>query len=104
MANSGKPMEDFGASFKGFMDQMAAQAPAEEPAFLKLIRGHFGAEPAAFPVIAQQFEASEHPNVQKALDAYLAERNCATELVGITSDQPYVTGMISLPQLIMPVT
>ena len=102
MADSGKSMEEFGASFKGFMDQMAAQAPAEDPAFLKLIRGHFGAEPASFPVITQQFEASEHPNVQKALDTYLAERNCTTQLVGITSDQPYMTGMISLPQLIMP--
>lgn len=37
-----KSLEDFSASFKGFMDQMAAQAPAEEPAFLKLLRAHFG--------------------------------------------------------------
>jgi hypothetical protein len=102
MADSGKSLEDFGASFKGFMDQMAAQAPAEDPVFLQLIRGHFGADPASFPVIAEQFEASEHPNVQKALDTYLAERNCSIELTGVTSDQPYMTGMISLPQLIMP--
>jgi hypothetical protein len=98
----GKSFEDFGASFKGFMDQMAAQAPAEEPAFLQLIRGHFGADPAAFPVITEQFEASDHPNVQTALDTYLAENHCQAELVGVSSDQPYMAGMISLPQLIMP--
>lgn len=102
MSNGGKSLEEFGASFKGFMDQMAAQAPAEDPAFLKLIRAHFGTEPASFPVITEQFEASEHANAQKALDTYLADRNCSNELVGMTSDQPYMTGMISLPQLIMP--
>lgn len=102
MSNSGKSLEDFGASFKGFMDQMAAQAPAEEPAFLQMIRGHFGAEPTPFPVIAEQFDAAEHANVQKALDAYLADKNRTGELVGLTSDQPYVTGMITLAQLVMP--
>jgi hypothetical protein len=102
MSNGGKSIEDFGASFKGFMDQMAAQAPAEEPAFLQLIRGHFSADPAPFPVIAESFESSEHANAQKALDTYLQKSNRASELVGMTSDQPYMTGMITLAQLVMP--
>src|SRR5438105_6332267 len=97
-----KSLEDFGASFKGFMDQMAAQAPAEEPAFRKLVRGHFGAEPAAYPIIAEQFEASEHANVQKALDAYLGEHHCAVELIGITAEQPYAYAGVGLAQLILP--
>jgi hypothetical protein len=52
-------------------------------------------------VIAEQFEPSEHANLQKALDSYLAERRCKSELFGITTDQPYAAGMIGLAQLIM---
>ena len=32
-----KSLGDFGASFKGFLDQMAAQEPAEAPVFLTLL-------------------------------------------------------------------
>ncbi|HJY77640.1 MAG TPA: AAA family ATPase [Burkholderiales bacterium] len=101
-ASGGGSLADFGASFKGFMDQMAAQAPAAEPVFLTLVRKHFGAEPATFPVIAQDFEAAEHANLQKAIDGYLAERGGASELIGITADQPYALAGIGLAQLIMP--
>ena len=33
---------DFGASFKGFMQQMASQAPTEEPHFRSKLLDHFG--------------------------------------------------------------
>lgn len=102
MPEERKALEDFGASFKGFMDQMAAQAPAEDPVFLQLIRKHFGAEPAAYPVISEQFEAAEHVNLQRALDAYLAERKCKSELVGVSAEQPYAYSGVGLAQLIMP--
>jgi hypothetical protein len=95
-------LQEFGASFKGFLDQMATQAPVEDPIFLTRLRKHFSAEPAAFPVVGEQFEASDHPNVQKALEAYVSERNCSTELLGITGDQTFVYAGISLAQLIMP--
>ena len=36
---------DFGASFKGFLDQMSAAAPAEEPVFRRRLRDHFECEP-----------------------------------------------------------
>jgi hypothetical protein len=89
---------EFGASFKGFLDQMAAQAPADEPVFLTRLKAHFSAEPFAFPIVAEEFEPSDHPNVQRALDGYLAEHNCSTELLGITGDQMF--GGASLAQLI----
>jgi hypothetical protein len=97
-----KSIENFGASFKGFLDQMAAQAPAEEPVFLRLLREHFSAEPASFPVVGEKFEASEHPNLQKAIDTYLAERGRSGRLIGVTGDQAFAYGMIGLSQLIMP--
>src|SRR5919197_845761 len=97
-----KSFEDFGASFKGFMDQMAAHAPAEDPMFLKLVREHFGADPSPYSVIAEHFEASEHPNLQSALDAYLEEHRYPSEVVGITADQPYAYAGVGIAQLIMP--
>jgi hypothetical protein len=97
-----KSIEEFGASFKGFLDQMAAQAPPEDPAFLKRLRAHFDADPTVYPIVREQFDASDHPNVQKALEAYFSERSCAPELVGITADQAYAYSGIGLAQLIMP--
>jgi ATP-dependent 26S proteasome regulatory subunit len=100
--NEGQSLGDFGASFKGFMDQMATQAPAEDPIFLTRLRAHFSAEPAAFPIVAEEFDPSDHPNVQRALDAYVSERNCSMELVGITGDQMFAYGGGGLAQLIKP--
>lgn len=97
-----KSLESFGASFKGFMDQMAAQAPAEDPVFLRLLREHFSAEPAAFPVVAEKFDASEHPNLQRAIESYLAAPGRSSRLVGVTGDQAFAYGMVGLSQLIMP--
>jgi hypothetical protein len=100
--DEGKSLGDFGASFKGFLDQMAAQAPAQEPIFLVRLRQHFAVDPATFPIVSEQFEASDHPNVQRALEAYVSERNYWTELAGITGDQAMAYTGISLAQLIMP--
>jgi hypothetical protein len=97
-----KSLGDFGASFKGFLDQMAAQTPAEEPVFLGRLREHFSAEPSAFPIVSEQFESSDHANVQKALDAYISSHNCSTDLIGITGDQTTRYTGVSLAQLIMP--
>jgi hypothetical protein len=81
---------------------MAAQAPAEDPVFLKRLRAHFNGDPTAYPIVREQFDASDHPNVQKAIEAYFAERNCSPELLGITADQAYTYAGIGLAQLIMP--
>ena len=96
----GQSLGEFGASFKGFLDQMAAQAPAEEPVFLKRLRTHFSAEPTTFPIVGEEFEPSDHPNVQRALESYIQERDCSTELVGITGDQMFAYGGGGLAQLI----
>ena len=82
------------------MDQMAAQAPAEDPVFLRVLREHFSAEPAAFPVLAEKFESSDHPNVQRAIDTFLAEKQRTSRLLGVTGDQAFTYGMAGLAQLI----
>jgi len=81
---------------------MASQAPAEDPVFLKRLRRHFDGDPSAYPIVREEFGASDRPNVQKALDAYFSDRNCSPELLGITADQPYAYSGLGLAQLIMP--
>ncbi len=42
--------KDIGASFKGFLDQMSAAAPEQEPVFRRCLREHFRREPnGAYP-------------------------------------------------------
>jgi cell division protease FtsH len=97
-----KSLEEFGASFKGFLDQMATQAPVEEPIFVTRLKAHFSADPAQLPIVGEQFEASDHANVQRALEGYVSERNCSTELIGITGDQTFAYAGVSLAQLVVP--
>jgi ATP-dependent 26S proteasome regulatory subunit len=97
-----KSLGEFGASFKGFLDQMAAQAPAEDPVFLRRLREHFSAEPSTYPIVSEQFEASDHANVQRALDAFFSEAGCSTLLIGITGDPTFAYTGIGLAQLIAP--
>ena len=77
-------VKDFGASFKGFMEQMAQQAPAEEPELLQRARQHFGTDPAALPVVTEQFARHEHPNLHLAIESYLAVDGRSAELLGVT--------------------
>jgi hypothetical protein len=97
-----KSLDEFGASFKGFLDQMATQAPAEESAFLRLLREHLGADPSAYPIVSERFTSADHPNVQGAIEAYLSERRCRSELIGVTGDQSFAYSTVGLSQLLLP--
>ena len=92
---------DFGASFKGFMEQMARQTPPEEPYFRRRLLEHFGSDPAKLAIVTQKFSDADLPNVHLAVEAYTLapERSC--ELLGISSDAPAFMG-ISFAQLISP--
>ncbi len=76
--------EDFGAAFKAFMQVMnAAAPPGEDPFFVAKLTEHFGRDPADLPVVADDFEPMNHPNVQMAIDAFIAAGAIPDELVGI---------------------
>lgn len=75
--------KDFGASFKGFLDQVAREAPAEAPFFRRLAEEHFGANPSQLTTVSEGFSGSEHPNVQRALDAWLAVDGRTHRLLGV---------------------
>ena len=75
---------DFARDFKRFIDALNAGTFAEQTPLMKRLREHLGADPTTMPIVAEEFESYEHPNVQVALDELLGPRSKRTvELVGI---------------------
>ena len=79
-------LKDFGASFKTFIDRMSSQAPAEEPVFLGMLRSHFETDPTLLPIVSETFPTSDQPNVQLAINDFLAQDERSAELVGINAE------------------
>ena len=92
---------DFGAAFKGFLEQAVAQAPAQEPFFRQRLRAHFGQDPTTLPIVAEEFDPSDHANVQRAVDAFLEGPERTAELLGVLSDQQRYMGL-KLTDLLAP--
>ena len=84
---------EFGAAFKGFLERTVAAAPAAEPVFVARLRAHFGADPKALPIVAEQFEPSEHPNLQAALDAWLGRASRSSEAIGVAAEYKRFNGL-----------
>jgi hypothetical protein len=84
---------EFGAAFKGFLEQAAAQAPIEDPFFVRRLSELFGREPNAFPVVSQEFPVRDHPNVQRSLDGYLEREGRHAEFIGVASAHKRFNGL-----------
>ncbi|MBS2023997.1 MAG: 26S protease regulatory subunit [Deltaproteobacteria bacterium] len=93
--------EDFGEVFKQFMRQQTQPASPSESVVAQLLRRHFEADPAKLPVVAQEFKLNDHPNLQVALDNYIATPGVTWSLRGFSSDRPQFGGH-SLSDLLMP--
>jgi hypothetical protein len=76
---------EFGAAFKGFLEQAVTDGPEDDPPFVVRIREHLGAEPSALSVVSQEFESTDHANVQVGLDALLDADGGTAEILGIAS-------------------
>ena len=76
---------EFAVSFKRFIDAMYAESAKVGSPFLDRLREHFGVEPTALPVIAEEFQRYDHPNLQVALDAYVKVDGRSSSLVGIAA-------------------
>ncbi len=87
---------DFGASFKGFLDQMSAAAPAEEPIFRRRLRDHFGCEPNELPTLSEKFPTYDHANVHMALEAEFSGADCSVATFGVTNPHPYMSATLSM--------
>ena len=81
---------EFGASFKGFMEQMSATSPAEEPIFRQRLRDHFGQDLEKLPTLTDKFETYDHANLHLAIEAVIAQPDCSFELFGVISPHEYM--------------
>src|SRR3981081_4257187 len=85
--------DTFGTTFKAFMDAMVAQASAGIASpLLDRIRTHIGVDPTQLPVIAEEFDSFEHPNLQVAMDDYLERPGRQADLVGVAADNKRFMG------------
>jgi hypothetical protein len=78
---------DFGAAFKGFLEQAVTDAPPEEPVFVRRLREHLGVDPGGLPIVGQDFDSTDRPNIQVSLDAFIEPETREAELIGFVS--PY---------------
>jgi hypothetical protein len=99
--DAGMSARDFGPAFKRFLEQATHAEPTDEPYFVGLLRGHFGADPALLPIVTASLEPSEHPNVQLAVDALVAAGGRSAELVGVSHEMKRMTG-VGLAELVTP--
>src|SRR6185503_18458617 len=86
MPNVDLSAREFGAAFKGFLEQAANGAPAEEPIFARRIREHLGADPTTLEIVGQTLELTERPNLQVALDSYLEVDGRSAERLGFVAE------------------
>jgi hypothetical protein len=74
---------EFGLAFKRFMDAMTTEAGKEPNPFVERLRTHLGSDPSRTPIVGEDFENYEHPNVQVALDTVLGTPGRRAEALGV---------------------
>ncbi len=87
---------DFGASFKGFLDQMSAAAPVDEPIFRRRLREHFECEPHELPTLSEKFPTYDHANLHLALEAEFASVDDSVVMFGLINPHPYMPATLSM--------
>jgi hypothetical protein len=85
--------EEFGLLFKRFLDDIVNRAEVPEGPLLKRLRAHLGGEPMHMPVISEEFERFQQPNLQVAMDAYLAQPAHSAELIGLAAENKRSWGL-----------
>jgi len=74
----------FAAQFQAFMSAMSEQLPTREPSpLLKRLTDHLGVAPQGLPMVVESYSAYEHPNIQAAIDSFIAGPGVVAELVGV---------------------
>ena len=73
----------FAAAFKKFIDNMNTEAAKETTTLIERLKAYLGDEPNTAPIVAEEFESYEHPNVHLAMEAVLGRKGRKVELTGI---------------------
>jgi hypothetical protein len=80
------PPDRLASVFAGFVRQVAAAAAEQSSPLLTRLHAHLGVDLARQPVIVEQFDTFEQPNLQVALDAYAAGDGRSVALVGVSME------------------
>jgi len=81
---NGESTREFASAFKRFLDAMNAEAAKETSPLLERLRQHLGGDPGRMPIVSEDYDNYEHPNVQVALDKVLYSEGRTADLVGIS--------------------
>ena len=76
----------FGAEFSAFMQAVLNEAVPPGRLIPTMIAAHLGCDPAQLPVLAEELDPYEHPNLQIAMDVLLANEGRRAELLGVGSE------------------
>jgi len=92
--------EGFARDFQRFLQWTMELDPGDqrESQFARLLAEHFGTDPSSLPVVRESVAAYDQPNLQLALDAYLAEPGREHRLLGFGG--AHETMQISLAMLV----
>ncbi|HSD81739.1 MAG TPA: ATP-binding protein [Solirubrobacteraceae bacterium] len=86
--------EELAEALKRLSEWAARHAPVPESPVHRRLRAHLEADPSELPVVTRPLEAWDRPNVQVAIDAWLADREA--EVVGPAVMEGYRAGLAEL--------
>jgi hypothetical protein len=89
--------EEFQVAIGRWLQEALDQAPSSDNQFVDLFASHLGADPKGLPIVAESWDEAEHPNLQRALDAYGQGQ---TKVVGVASPNKRFSG-ITLSELLV---
>ena len=92
---------EFGVAFKAFLERVVTDTPPSDSNFRARLGSHLGTDPSGLPIVAESFPPHDHPNLQLALDRFLAGNGRKFDLLGVTSDLKRMGG-IGLGELAAP--
>jgi hypothetical protein len=90
--------EELARALRDLSEWAARHAPDPEPKLRKRLREHLDTDPAVLPVVSEPLSTYDHPNVQVALDAYLADSGASAEVLGLSLDHGFRAGLAELAQ------
>ena len=91
----------FGVAFKAFLERVVSETPPTESFFRTRLTKQFGTDPSDLPIVTESFAMHDHPNLQLAIDRYLAGNGREFEQLGVTSEHKRMIG-IGLSELAAP--
>ena len=77
-------VDGFGDLFERFLNVVVHGRERPAP-FIALLEAHFGTDPKALPVLSELMSIAQRPNLQVALDSYIAGSGRSAQLVGVNS-------------------